>query len=166
MYYVYLHINETGVFYVGCGSKRRPWNQSKRSSLWEQVAGSGYSVWILGEFENQQDAWDYEKELIAHFKPSCNKAIGGPSCTGFIFPKKTLAKMVLARKNSLPQSRIKWSLASQGARNPNHKLTLDQVRDIRQGCGTQQEIARRYGVSQTQISKIRLGKQWSDLTKA
>jgi hypothetical protein len=48
-----------------------------------------------------------------------------------------------------------------GKANGRAKLTDDQVRVIRAAVGTQKAIGAQYGVNQTLISKIRLGKSWS-----
>lgn len=43
----------------------------------------------------------------------------------------------------------------------NNKLTPEQVEEIKTASGTQAEIAARYGISQSQVSRIRNGKRWS-----
>lgn len=140
MKYVYLHINETGVFYVGCGNRKRPQYQH-RSALWKRVAASGYSIWIVGEFD-QQDAWELEKELISHFQPSCNKSTGGYGYTGCAHT---------------PETRKKVS----GENHLHHKLTEIQVLAIREDTRTRRIIAVDYGVSVAQLSKIKSRKSWS-----
>jgi DNA invertase Pin-like site-specific DNA recombinase len=54
-----------------------------------------------------------------------------------------------------------------GERNPRAKLTSGQVYAIRalKGQGTQQEIARQFGVSQRTVSKIQTGQLWTHLTE-
>lgn len=47
-----------------------------------------------------------------------------------------------------------------GERNWHHKLTADQVRQIRQEVGLHREIASRYGVTESLISMIRSGRIW------
>lgn len=49
---------------------------------------------------------------------------------------------------------------AQGVRQHLSKLTDDQVREIRAANATQDELAKRYGVSQTTISNIRRGRTW------
>ena len=148
MHYVYLHINESGVFYVGCGSKKRPRNQSKRSALWEQVAAPGYSICVVEEFENKQPAWELEKELIAYFKPTCNKAIGGRGPLGC---------------TRTPETRDKMSLSKRGEKNPRHKFTKEQVLAIREDPRTQRTIAAEYGITQTRVSYIKTKRSWSHM---
>ena len=51
--------------------------------------------------------------------------------------------------------------AHRGEENGAVKLTLAQVIDIRSAVGTQSEIARKYGISRQQVSKIKLGQHWN-----
>lgn len=166
MKYTYVHLNEDGVFYVGCGNRRRPQDRSHRTSLWKQLAAGGYSVLLAGEFEDQQDAWEHEKELIAYFKPSCNKAIGGPGSNGITRTHTMEAKIKigLAHKGKplTLETRTKMSLSRKGLIN-SYKLNPDQVIKIRQEPGPLKEVSQRYGVSIGQISNIRNRKSWSHL---
>lgn len=148
MHYVYLHINEGGVFYAGCGNKKRPWVYSNRSALWKQAASGGYSVLVLNACKNKDEAWEHEKELITHFKPSCNQATGGPSCTGITRTMKTRDKM---------------SLSQRGEKNPTHKLSESLVLAIREDSRPQRIIAVDYGISISQVSNIKSRKVWSYL---
>ena len=145
MYYVYLHINETGVFYVGCGKKERLHYQH-RSALWKQMASSGFSVLIVRKHSNKQDAWELEKELITYFKPSCNKSTGGPGGRSGVGLTK--------------EARARISKANSGERNPGHKLTKAQVLQIRSSEKTQRFLANHYGVSQPLISRILSRRSW------
>jgi len=47
-----------------------------------------------------------------------------------------------------------------GARNARAKLTVEQVRSIRQMDGTQAEIAERFGVSGSTICRVQSGRFW------
>ena len=47
-----------------------------------------------------------------------------------------------------------------GERHPRAKLTQAQVAEIRQSSDLQSVLAKRYGVAQNTISKIRLGQRW------
>ena len=40
------------------------------------------------------------------------------------------------------------------------KLDAERVQAVRRARGTQREIAQRFGISQTQVSKIKLGRSW------
>lgn len=145
VYYTYLHLNESGVFYVGCGKKRRPWNFNKRSDGWKQIASEGYSVMIVGEFLNKPEAWEHEKELIAYFKPSCNKSSGGFGGTGCI---------------RTPEQREFLSGVLAGEKHPHHKLTIHQVNSILGDPRLHREIAECYGVSRGLITHIKARTTW------
>lgn len=47
-----------------------------------------------------------------------------------------------------------------GEKNGHAKLTVEQVHEIRSAIGTQQEIAKRYGVTRSLVSMIRSGRIW------
>jgi hypothetical protein len=49
-----------------------------------------------------------------------------------------------------------------GERSGTSKLTLEQVRDIRASTEVQHRIALRYGITQSQVSRIKAGKRWGD----
>jgi hypothetical protein len=51
-----------------------------------------------------------------------------------------------------------------GEANPYHKLTEEKVRAIRAAVGTQEEIAGRFGVNQTAVSKIWRRETWRHVT--
>ena len=48
-----------------------------------------------------------------------------------------------------------------GEENGRRKLTLKQVRKIRLATGTQTVIAKRFGITQGQVSRIRARKRWT-----
>lgn len=108
----------------------------------------GYSVLIVKGFDTLEESWECEKDLISYFKPSCNRALGGPSSTGCIMPS---------------EARMKISLANQGENHPQHKLTSELILRIRQESGTQRGIARRYGISQKQVANIKFRRTWKHL---
>ena len=49
---------------------------------------------------------------------------------------------------------------ARGTRNGGARLALDEVRDIRATTGRTRELARRYGVAESTISRIRTGAKW------
>lgn len=51
----------------------------------------------------------------------------------------------------------------EGARNPSSKLSEAQVMAIRNAHGTQEDIGRTFGISQSQVSSIRTFRTWSHL---
>lgn len=56
--------------------------------------------------------------------------------------------------------RIKHSTSNRGERCGTAKLTLDQVRAIRQDNRLQRFIAADYGIAESMISRIKNGKRW------
>ena len=52
---------------------------------------------------------------------------------------------------------------NRGEKNGVAKLTASDVREIRTTKGAQREIAKRFNVSQTRISKIKRGEAWSHI---
>ncbi len=50
-------------------------------------------------------------------------------------------------------------------RRPYAKLTQELVAEIRQSTMPQRAIARQHGISQSQVSRIRTGEQWPDMTR-
>jgi len=63
------------------------------------------------------------------------------------------------------QDRIRHGRVFTGSRNPNGRLTFEQIRAIRanyfSGRAKQTTLARQFGVSQAHISRIILKKSWS-----
>jgi hypothetical protein len=51
-----------------------------------------------------------------------------------------------------------------GVRHHQHKLTEEQAREIKDSAETGRVLARRFGISETQISDIRNGKAWRHLS--
>jgi hypothetical protein len=50
-----------------------------------------------------------------------------------------------------------------GVINGRSKLTVEQVREIRQAEGKQRDIAKRYGISPAQVWRIKTGTHWRDV---
>ena len=52
-------------------------------------------------------------------------------------------------------------LTAKGEGHGRHKLTAEEVAAIRISTGTQKAIAQRFGIGQSQVCRIRTGKNWS-----
>lgn len=78
-YLTYTHSANGVVFYVGCGTRKRPWSKHGRTDSWKKHVkdAGGYVVNVVGEFESRYDALEYESELISFLRPACNKEIRG-----------------------------------------------------------------------------------------
>lgn len=181
MLYTYLHINESGVFYAGCGNNKRPYRNSSRSREWLRTANGGYSILIIDMFEDRELAWKHEKELIAYFKPACNKASGGPGPSGIRYEKtlpmktKRTSPEALARlsKSRMGEgnpnyglrhtSKSKIKMSKPGTLNPRCKLTEAQIIQIRSEPGTLKQISEKYKISPPHASLIRSKKLWGHI---
>jgi len=70
-YYVYTHSTPEGsVFYVGKGKDKRAFSTSDRSLKWRDIvhANDGLTIKIVKRFETEDEAFDYERQLIAECK--------------------------------------------------------------------------------------------------
>lgn len=66
-YYVYEHLIDGNVFYIGKGTRTRAVEFGGRSSLWNAIVKERFdeiSVNILANFESNSEAEDYEKRYI------------------------------------------------------------------------------------------------------
>jgi len=61
--------------------------------------------------------------------------------------------------DNMVDMRAKWRRANPDAPH-GIKLDAERVAAVRRARGTQREIAARFGISQTQVSKIKLGRCW------
>jgi hypothetical protein len=67
LFYVYAHIrlDTKTVFYIGKGSKKRAWSKNDRNQYWCSIVKKHkYQVVILDYFENEEDAFKREEQLI------------------------------------------------------------------------------------------------------
>ena len=95
MFYVYewYNVNTNMVFYVGKGCGNRYKQVSKRNQLFkEYYENNECAVRIIKYFENEQEAFDYEKERIAELKAInqsfCNLDNGGTGGVNFIWTEE------------------------------------------------------------------------------
>lgn len=61
------------------------------------------------------------------------------------------------------QDAVKKGRTTVGERNPQSKLTKENVVEIRSSTETQEVLGKRYGVMQSAISRIKTGKRWTHL---
>lgn len=98
MFYTYIHktADTNEVFYVGKGKDNRAYI-TKRNAFWKNVANKhGFTVEILSEFENESDAFQEEKTLIAKFRADgarlVNLTDGGEGHSGYVQTEETKEK--------------------------------------------------------------------------
>lgn len=75
--------------------------------------------------------------------------------------KKLQQRIAKEQRHQLNPLRLKK--ISDRARQ-NAKITLEQANEIRDAEGTQRDIAKRYGISQSTVSVIKRGVTWRDYT--
>ena len=75
-YYVYAHLIDGRIFYIGSGLPRRPYVKSPRSLLWNLIVSEagGYEVKILARLDNLAEARQAEREAIFEHRPRANIA--------------------------------------------------------------------------------------------
>ncbi|WP_051405109.1 NUMOD3 domain-containing DNA-binding protein [Bacillus cihuensis] len=69
-YYVYLHMLNDEVVYVGKGSGSRKYF-SHRNEQWQKIVGDNKSlikIEIVKRFDDEEEAYKFEKELTAYYK--------------------------------------------------------------------------------------------------
>jgi hypothetical protein len=77
-YYVYRHYyynndDKQVTFYVGKGKGLRATSKTNRSSIWEHrvnLLNGNYFIDIIEFFDNEKDAFDFEKEVISYYTMS------------------------------------------------------------------------------------------------
>lgn len=67
-FYVYAHLDtHRNIFYIGKGTGKRAYVKSGRSEAWKILSIKGYSVEILGYFDNNIDALLFESKMIQKY---------------------------------------------------------------------------------------------------
>ena len=75
MKYLYTHSINGIVFYVGCGTKDRPYDKHSRSKQWKNKVSLNdwvYNIEIISEFNDKEKALIEELKLIRILMPECN----------------------------------------------------------------------------------------------
>lgn len=99
MYYVYIHYRASDLtpFYVGKGSGDRAYCFNQRSEYWTRTFKKhGVITKLVNEYEQEKDAFLFERYLIKKFKDSgfqlVNLTDGGEGVSGFKQSKETVEK--------------------------------------------------------------------------
>jgi len=73
-HFVYHHVREGTVFYVGKGRARRPFSQRGRNLKWHEIvrAAGSFQVRVVGRFTSDRLARDREAADIQALKPEAN----------------------------------------------------------------------------------------------
>ena len=142
LFYVYIHSKPTTgeTFHIGKGKGKRAWDlKNGRNDYWKNVVNKhGATVTIIKEFKSEQDALDYEIELISYArKMGCkltNMTDGGEGLSGHIFSKEHRRKIgewnrlrpLGIRKEKIKKPRIPWNKGKKGVQvawNKGKKMT-------------------------------------------
>ena len=92
---VYAHYRlDTGeCFYIGKGTEKRARAKDCRNPIWKRIeAKAGRKVLIIQRFESEEDALDFEVDLIARYNPIANLTAGGEGVSGFKHKTETKEK--------------------------------------------------------------------------
>lgn len=92
---VYAHYRlDTGeCFYIGKGTEKRARAKDCRNPIWKRIeAKAGRKVVIVQYFEKEQDALDFEVDLIAKYNPKANITAGGEGVSGLKHTEETKEK--------------------------------------------------------------------------
>jgi len=99
-YYVYTHSrnDDNSYFYVGKGTGKRAWSKYDRNNLWHKIVKKhGYTVKIEGYFDDEEQAFWYEKYLISVFRNReyklANFTDGGDGVSGYKHTEETRKKL-------------------------------------------------------------------------
>lgn len=127
-YIVYIHKNPTRneVFYVGIGSKKRPFDKCRRTKFWHNIVNKyGYEVNILHTDLIKIEAEVLEKYYIKHYG---RRDLG----LGTLVNMTDGGEGLLGYKPSEETKKI-WSIQRSGNKNPNYgkKLSQEQKEKMR-----------------------------------
>lgn len=118
MFYVYVHKKpcDLTIFYVGKGQLDRLNSRKSRNKHWWKIVNEfGFVPEIIKRFDIEEDALNYEKELIIQLKYDgfvlCNMTSGGQGTSGLLKSKEDRARLSLIAKRffSIPENREKFS---------------------------------------------------------
>ena len=99
-YYTYAHIrnDKNTIFYIGKGKNYRAWSHAERNNYWHNIVNKhGYTIQILSNWEDEQDAFSHEKLLILCFRAMnyelVNFTDGGDGVSGMKHSQESREKM-------------------------------------------------------------------------
>lgn len=108
-YVTYAHFKPDGtIFYVGKGSIHRAYSKDGRNIIWQRTVKKygSFSVRIIKRFEDEQEAFNHEIDLIECLKdfdyPLVNIAKGGFGSRGFRHTEEHKKKMSIFMKEKNP----------------------------------------------------------------
>lgn len=129
-YYVYKHIKNEVVFYIGSGkvSNRRAYGKNSRNKKWWDFCKGDFDVVIDSYHDNKKDSGERERELIKEYKDSVVNMVsnGYNSMKGKKQSKESRAKMSAHWKKNPMTGSKNGMYGRTGEKNPNfgngHKI--------------------------------------------
>jgi len=181
-YYTYIHKKPDGsIFYVGKGIGNRAYSK-RRNNYWKRiVAKYGYEIEIVAYWENEKEAFEHEKLLIAKYKKlGCelaNLTDGGEGASGYKHTESHKIKMTgnnygasswgmtFKGKKHSEESKAKMSYNRMGNTNKlGTKISEEAKEKIRQARLGKPVIARRV-LSPEYVLKIRESLGYRNIAK-
>jgi hypothetical protein len=147
-------------------------HEKHEQRFWSKVAlpnEDGCMLWGSGGLPNGYGVFHIDKVPYLAHRVACVLAHGQP------VGARSQAAHYCRHRRCVAPWHLRWATSSEnaldkrkdgtdscGEKNPNARLTWDQVTQIRARAGTlQREFADKYGVSQSTISRARLGQCWN-----
>ena len=105
MIYTYIHKRLDGkVFYVGAGSKTRPYDKGMRSAKWKCASNNGYTIEVCAGWDTKEGAKSHEKFLISCFldlgHPLVNASKGGDGAVGYHHTDEAVCRIKVAQSGA------------------------------------------------------------------
>lgn len=158
-FYVYVHRRlDTGeVFYVGKGSGRRAWSSYKRNNWWVNVVNKvGFTVEIISDCLNENEAFTLEKELVLSFKNSgvtlTNLTDGGEGASGYKYEGEKLERL----RGHIEEQ---WKKRCDPSTYTFYNLTGESF------TGTRVEFSEKYNIHSKEVAKLFQSKNKRNVVK-
>lgn len=158
-FYVYVHRRlDTGeVFYVGKGSGRRAWSSYKRNNWWINVVNkAGFSVEIISDCLNENEAFTLEKELVLSFKnlgvTLTNLTDGGEGASGYKYEGEKLERL----RGHIEEQ---WMKLCDSSIYTFYNLTGETF------TGTRVQFSKKYNIQPKEVAKLFQSKNKRNVVK-
>ena len=125
--YCHRRNDDFSIFYVGVGTKRRPYVKQKRNAYWDNIVNKhGYTVQVLKENLSSEDAFELEELIISELGRKDNK-------TGFL---SNMTDGGFGTINLSEETRAKISESKKGIPifPKGTKFTEEHKKNISKGC--------------------------------
>jgi len=134
-YYIYLHINENGIFYIGKGCRKRAYSKACRNLHWNNTINK-YPNWeVIKLIDNlsEQEAYSIEEILInlIGLNNLTNVCEGGGNCISKPYDRTgsknpMYGKIHINKGKSMPQNGHKKRLGMKHTKDSIHQNKISQ----------------------------------------